>query len=84
MSNCLLTYLEAFVENDTDILLMRKADDVNTPFITLEIYQNTLLQAYHRFNRDCNEEEAEWIRGYCRKHEIYCEDYKFNWDLDRR
>ncbi len=30
MSNCLLTYLEAFVENETTILFMRKEESINT------------------------------------------------------
>ena len=33
-------------------------------FITIEIYQNRLTQAYHRFNHDCIPEEAEWILDY--------------------
>ncbi|MCR5156670.1 MAG: PcfJ domain-containing protein [Butyrivibrio sp.] len=82
MSNCLLTYLEAFVENETDILFMREESDVNRPFITIEIHKNALTQAYHRFNRDCNANEAEWIRDYCRRHGIDCDGYKFNWNVD--
>ena len=62
MSNCLLSYSEALVKNDTTLLFMRKADDVNKPFITIEIYGNELMQAYHRFNNDCTKEEAEWDR----------------------
>ena len=63
MMNCLLTYVEAMINNDTTILFMRKADDFNKPFITIEIYDGELMQAYHQFNKDCTKEEAEWIRG---------------------
>ena len=84
MSNCLMTYLEAFIENETDILFLRKADDANVPFITMEIYKDRLWQAYHRFNKDCTPEEAEWIRAYCRRHGIDHENYAFDWDIDRQ
>ena len=40
-------------------MFMRRTADFNTPFITLEIYEGELTQAYHRFNEDCTEEEAK-------------------------
>ena len=82
MRNCLLTYVDATIKNDTTILFMRKADDVNTPFITIEIFEGELMQAYHRFNKDCTEEEAEWITEYCRRHGIKTGKFTFNADFD--
>lgn len=83
MQNCLLTYVEALINNDTTILFVRKTDDVNKPFITMEIYNNTLMQAYHRFNRDCTEEEAGWIREYCDRHGIQRGRFVFNANVDQ-
>ncbi len=82
MQNCLLTYIGALIENDTTILFMRRADNVNEPFITLEIFDGQLMQAYHRFNRDCDEEEADWIRRYCRRHGIGTGKFTFNAQVD--
>ena len=70
MSNCLLTYVDALVNNDTTILFVRKEDSINRPFITMEIFGDQLMQAYHRFNEDCTEEEGDWIREYCDRHGI--------------
>ena len=70
MRNCLLTYVDALIKGDTTILFVRKVDDVNTPFITMEIYHNELMQAYHRFNEDCTLEEAGWINEYCKRHGV--------------
>ena len=70
MRNCLMTYVDAMINNDTTILFMRQVDDPNTPFITIEIYGNELKQAYHRFNTDCTEDEAGWIKEYCERHNI--------------
>ncbi len=83
MQNCLMSYVEPYINNDTTLLFMRKKDDVNMPFITIEIYKNELMQAYHRFNKDCTKEEANWIREYCMRHEIDCSRYQFDKDVDR-
>lgn len=83
MRNCLLGYVDAFVNNDTDILFIRKIDNFNKPFITMEIYEGELMQAYHRFNKDCTEDEADWIRSYCARHKIGCSKFKFNREVDQ-
>lgn len=83
MHNCLMTYVEPYINNDTTVLFMRKKDDVNTPFITIEIYKNELMQAYHRFNNDCTKEEANWVREYCRRHGIDCSRFQFDKRVDR-
>lgn len=82
MHNCLLTYVDAFLNNDTTILFMRKSDDFNTPYITIEIYNNELMQAYHRFNLDCTYEEADWIENYCERHGIKHGKFSFDRDVD--
>jgi len=78
MSNCLMTYVDAYLHNDTTVLFMRKTDDVNTPFITIEIFHNNLAQAYHRFNVELSEEEENWIFDYCRRHGIYGANIRFD------
>ena len=82
MQNCLPWYLEAYCGNDTTIMFMRKANDVNKPFITIEIQHAELKQAYHRFNRDCNEKEAEWISAWCKRHGIRTGCFRFNAMVD--
>ncbi len=82
MQNCLDTYIEAFIKNDTTILFMRESGNVNKPFITIEIYDNVLMQAYHRFNKDCSREEAAWIRQYCARHKIDPGRFSFDSAVD--
>ncbi len=72
MGNCMLTYIDAYIHNDTTILFLRKTDAVNEPFITMEVYKNELQQAYHRFNKECTPEEISWICNYCYRHGISC------------
>lgn len=87
MRNCLLEYMEAFIENETTIIFMRDEWDVNMPFITIEVYNyglqdETLEQAYHRFNKDCTSEEADIIREYCNRHMIDDSMFCFDWERD--
>ncbi len=82
MSNCLMTYIEALIKNDTTLLFMRKTDDVNKPFITIEIFGNELMQAYHNYNQDCSKEEEKWIRDYCGRHGIKADKFRFNAGID--
>ncbi len=82
MENCLITYVEALIQNDTTILFMRKNDEINKPFITIEIFGGQLMQAYHRFNEDCTPEEADWIRAYCIRHGIGLDKFNFNAEID--
>ena len=82
MSNCLLAYTDAVINNDTTVLFMRRSDDVNMPFITIEVFGDKLMQAYHRFNEDCTLEEADWIRDYCHRHGISPGNFAFNAEVD--
>lgn len=82
MKNCLTGYVEPIIHNDTTIMFMRRADSYNMPFITIEIHRNKLRQAYHRFNEDCNPEEADWIRAFCKRHKIDASGYHFDKALD--
>ncbi|MBR5800851.1 MAG: PcfJ domain-containing protein [Lachnospiraceae bacterium] len=78
MSNCLMTYIEAMTHNDTTILFMRRPEDFTVPYITIEIYHNTLMQAYHRFNEECTDEEQLWIGEYCKRHDIAIAENPFD------
>lgn len=82
MSNCLLAYVDALINGDTTILFIRREDDVNMPFITMEVFENELMQAYHRFNEDCTYQEAVWIREYCDRHGIGRNKFKFDYRFD--
>ena len=83
MRSCLLSYVDAVINNDTTILFMRRADDINQPYITIEICNRVLIQAYCRFNEDCTPEEADWIREYCDRHRIDTGKFQFNTDIDQ-
>lgn len=83
MSNCLLTYVDAMSAGVTTILFLRKEEEPNQPYITIEIFGNELMQAYHRFNEDCTPEEANWIRRYCKRHGIGTGKFRFDHNVDQ-
>ncbi len=76
MCNCLWSYVDAIVENDTTVLFMRQSEHFNMPFITLEVYDGKLKQAYHRFNEPCSDHEKQWITDYCERHKIEIESFE--------
>lgn len=81
--NCLLTYFYPWLHGDTNILFMREKNNVNMPFITIEIFDNRLIQAYHRFNKNCSEEEEFFINDYCKRHGIENDTFTFGRHIDR-
>lgn len=62
--NCLLEYLEWYVYNATDILFLRKSSCVETTFITMEVYDGEIVQAYGRYNKAPEPEVQKWITKY--------------------
>ena len=43
-NNCLLEYVEEYVENTTDILFLRRVGEEDKPFVTIEIYDENNCQ----------------------------------------
>lgn len=65
--NCLIEYIDYYVENLTDILFLRRCDDEDVSFITLEIYQGEIVQAYMKENELPEKEIQEWIEMYANR-----------------
>ncbi len=71
--NCLMDSFEAVLRNKTTLLFMRNSEDVDTPFITIEIAQGVLVKAYHYCEddfSDCTCEEINWILCFCKRNGI--------------
>lgn len=62
--NCLMEYLDAYTENVTDLLLLRHRVNPSEPYVTVEIFDGNIRQAYTRFNRTPNEETKQWLQEY--------------------
>lgn len=66
--NCLLVYLYDYVENYTDILFMRKVGMEEQPYITIEIFQENITQAFLKCNEKPEEEAIAWLKAYAADH----------------
>lgn len=48
--NCLMDYIEDHANGDTTILFLRRTQDPNIPFVTIEVNEGEIRQLYSRFN----------------------------------
>ena len=60
MQNCLMTYIEAMIHNDTTILFVRKASHPEKPFITIEVFEGVKSIVY-----DMKSDGEKTLRTIC-------------------
>lgn len=63
-NHCVASYISRVIEGLTNILFMRKTEELETSLITLEVSNFTIRQSKGRFNRDCNNEEYKIVKDY--------------------
>ncbi len=67
LHHCVRTYIEEVLNGRTNILFVRKKDEIDKPFYTLEIKSNAIRQC-HGFG-NCNVSEApgldDFLKEYC-------------------
>ena len=59
--NCLLDYCYSYVENETDILFLRKKARIYESFVTVEIMDGCLVQAREKCNAKTGADVIRWI-----------------------
>lgn len=62
--HCVASYIDKVIEGYTNILFLRKKDELDKSLITLEVKQGKIVQARGKFNREPNEEEQKIIEKY--------------------
>ena len=62
--NCVATYINRVLEEDCHIMFMRPVNDIDHSYITLEIWNNKIVQAKRKYNHDPSEEELEIIKKW--------------------
>lgn len=68
LSHCVGSYIDRIIDGKTNILFMRKVE--NKSLITLEVRNNTIIQAKGYGNRMPTKEEEELIRTYANEKEL--------------
>jgi hypothetical protein len=76
--NCLMFYLDKYVNNQTDILFLRKAECKEDSYVTVEIREGKMVQAFLKYNEKPDKEVMEWLKMYARKKgfEVELEEYE--------
>jgi hypothetical protein len=69
LNHCVKSYLDNVIAGKTNILFVRKSNDLEKPFYTLEVKKNRIRQC-HGFG-NCNVSEADGLREFL---ERYCEE----------
>ena len=76
--NCLMFYLDKYVDNQTDIMFLRKKDCEEDSYVTVEIREGKMVQAFLKYNVEPDKEVMEWLEMYARKKgfEVELEEYE--------
>lgn len=59
--NCVASYYYSVTEGDTAVFVMRRTDEPDTPFITIELRDNHIYQCYGTGNRLPAPEVRKWV-----------------------
>lgn len=63
-NNCVSSYIEKVINGQCHIVFLRKKHSLEDSLVTLELRNNTVVQAKGKFNRDVNSEEKHIIEKY--------------------
>jgi hypothetical protein len=69
LNHCVKSYIDAVLEETTNILFVRRSNNLNEPFYTLEVKDKRVRQCHGKFN--CNVSETEGLQEFL---ERYCKD----------
>jgi len=74
LHHCVKSYIDSVVEGKTNILFIRKNEQLDKPFFTLEIRDNTVRQCHGFAN--CKTDTVEGLDDFLKK---YCENKKIKY-----
>lgn len=59
LHHCVKTYIDRVIAKSTNILFLRKKDEIEKPFFTIELDNNNIIQQVHGFGNSNLEEDSE-------------------------
>jgi transposase-like protein len=65
LHHCVRTYAKNVAFGDTNILFVRKADDIENPFVTLELKNNRVIQCRAKYNAKPTDEVIGFVNDWC-------------------
>ena len=63
-SNCVRRYCLEYSNNSNQIYFMREKSNIHKSFITIQVIDNKISQAYRRFNKEPNEKELNVLKEW--------------------
>lgn len=64
LSHCVGSYIDRVIDEKCNIVFMRKNDNLEESYITIEIKKNKITQAQGKYNRDFNYEENMFLEKF--------------------
>lgn len=64
-SNCVASYAKSVSEGKTNILFLRKKSDIEKSWVTVEVNNNTLVQAYGTFDANLTDVQQQLLYTWC-------------------
>ena len=63
--NCVgALYIDRILNRRSDILFVRKKDSPEEPYVTLEVFDNKIVQCRYRYNELCGKEITDSVEEY--------------------
>lgn len=62
--HCVATYIDSVIDGETNIVFLRKKEDIDKSLVTMEVKNNKVVQARGKFNRDLTQKEQEVVDRY--------------------
>lgn len=67
LHHCVASYGKLIAKRETAVMFLRKKEDENTPWITLEVQNRRVTQACANWNEDCMTSHSDIIKAYERR-----------------
>ena len=63
-SNCIASYIQRVIDEECDILFLRKKEDIDKSLVTLEVRNNQIVDAKQKYNMPVSEKQQEIINKW--------------------
>lgn len=67
LHHCIASYTSRVMENRTNIIFMRRNEDLETPLVSIEVTNGRIAQARGKNNRSVTEEEGKAIKAWAKE-----------------